>query len=283
MIIPTVQIGWSGNRLTAGFGIAINGNEIAVQVAETTLVTNLNADLLDGQHGSYYAPASRALVNGAGITGCGDLTANRTIGLTGQALALHNLDTNGLVARTAAATVAARTITGTADQIVVTNGNGVSGNPVISLPALLRGINNINLDDTPDADDTFQGLTMSGVAGEALTQWQLVYCRDVSGANKWFKYDNTNATYKENVPMGMVVASAALNAAITVLLFGIVRNDGWGQAAADKGKKVYASTAGAITLTRPATSGHIVVIEGRVLAQNTIFLSPSMDYAEVVA
>lgn len=40
----------------------------------------------------------------------------------------------GLVAITGAGTAAAMTITGTANQVTVTNGNGVSGNPTLSLP-----------------------------------------------------------------------------------------------------------------------------------------------------
>jgi len=68
-----------------------------------------------------------------GITG-GTITTTGTLGLTGQALALHNLATNGIIARTGAGTVAGRTITGTANQVTVTNGDGVSGNPTLSLP-----------------------------------------------------------------------------------------------------------------------------------------------------
>lgn len=49
--------------------------------------------------------------------------------------ALAANSTNGLWARTGAGTGAARTITGTANQITVTNGDGVSGNPTLSLPA----------------------------------------------------------------------------------------------------------------------------------------------------
>ena len=41
---------------------------------------------------------------------------------------------NGILARTALNTTSARTITGTANQITVTNGDGVSGNPTLSLP-----------------------------------------------------------------------------------------------------------------------------------------------------
>ena len=52
------------------------------------------------------------------------------------ALAAYN--TNGLLAQIAADTFAGRTITGTANEITVTNGDGVSGNPTLSLPS---GIN----------------------------------------------------------------------------------------------------------------------------------------------
>lgn len=58
-----------------------------------------------------------------------------------QLTALAALATNGLVARTAANTVAARTITGTANEITVANGNGVSGNPTLSAAANLARLN----------------------------------------------------------------------------------------------------------------------------------------------
>lgn len=45
--------------------------------------------------------------------------------------------TNGVLAHTAANTITARTITGTSNEVTVTNGDGVSGNPTISLPSTL--------------------------------------------------------------------------------------------------------------------------------------------------
>ena len=65
----------------------------------------------------------------------------------------------GIVARTAAATYAARTITGTANQVNVANGDGIAGNPVLSTPQ------NIHAAATP----TFAGLTVVNAINEFST------------------------------------------------------------------------------------------------------------------
>lgn len=71
---------------------------------------------------------------GAGLTATDD-----AVELTGQALALHNVATNGLFARTGAGTVEARTLTG-AGSVTVTDGDGVAGNPTIALSDALEAI-----------------------------------------------------------------------------------------------------------------------------------------------
>ena len=48
--------------------------------------------------------------------------------------AIAGLSTPGILARTNSGTAAARTVVGTANQVIVTNGDGVSGNPTLSLP-----------------------------------------------------------------------------------------------------------------------------------------------------
>ena len=55
-------------------------------------------------------------------------------GLDADLTALAGNSANGLWARTGAGTGSARTITGTTDQVTVTNGDGVSGNPTLALP-----------------------------------------------------------------------------------------------------------------------------------------------------
>jgi hypothetical protein len=57
--------------------------------------------------------------------------------LDAELTAISGLAANGLIARTSASTAAARTLTGTAAEITVTNGDGVAGNPTLSLPTAL--------------------------------------------------------------------------------------------------------------------------------------------------
>jgi hypothetical protein len=80
--------------------------------------------------------------------GTGIVANADNVALEGQALALHNLATNGLFARTGAATVAARSIATSGTGISATNGNGVAGNPTLALTAALSSVGGL----TPAAD-----------------------------------------------------------------------------------------------------------------------------------
>lgn len=104
-----------------GFGTtgttACVGNDSRLSDARTPLAHTQAWSTITG------TPTTRS---GYGITDAQPLDADLT--------AFAGLATTGLVARTGGGTAAARTITGTANQVIVANGDGVSGNPTLSLP-----------------------------------------------------------------------------------------------------------------------------------------------------
>lgn len=111
---------------------------------------------------------TRAVNTSTGLTGGGNLTADRMLALTGQALALHNLAVNGIIARTAAGVVAARSFVG-GTGISVTNGDGVAGNPTVALTGQALALHNLATTGlvTRTTADTFAGRTLT--AGNGIT------------------------------------------------------------------------------------------------------------------
>lgn len=79
------------------------------------------------------------------------LDAKQGLDATLTALAAYN--TNGILTQTAADTFAGRTITGTANEISVSNGDGVLGNPTLSLPT---GIDAAKIADGSVSSTEFQ-------------------------------------------------------------------------------------------------------------------------------
>lgn len=103
------------------------------------------------------------------------LTANRTWTMPDATGDVAVVAANGLAARTASGTWAARTLTGTTGQITVTNGDGVSGNPTLSLPSTITQATTFNNSSglTVGATNTVGILTVSDTrtianSGQAL-------------------------------------------------------------------------------------------------------------------
>lgn len=120
-------------------------------------------------------------------------------------------------------------------------------------------------------DHEYEGLAVTGVAGENLAQGNVVYKKLNGGAWKWYKYD-CNGTDKLILPRG--IATAAINSGDSgvILVDGQMRDDTWSLSpSADTAVTVYASaTAGGLTLTAPSTAGDEVVVVGFLVGGNTI-------------
>lgn len=117
--------------LTFGSGLTVVGNELTA----TAGGSGYNRIQEEGANLN-----QRAILNfiGTAFTAADDAGNTRTnVSADPDVNALASITGTGFAARTAADTWALRTHTGTANEITVTNGNGVSGNPTYSLPTAL--------------------------------------------------------------------------------------------------------------------------------------------------
>lgn len=129
-------------------GLTVSVNSVT-QVAGDISLTQDN--IPDGTTNKAYTATEQSKL--AGIETAADVTDATNVAAAG-AIMDGDITGNGLMARTAAGTYTNRTITGTTNQITVTNGDGVGGNPTLALPQ------DIHTGATP----TFAGVTYDGTA-----------------------------------------------------------------------------------------------------------------------
>jgi len=159
----------SFNVTPSGAGVAITGGSGAGDGSTITVALSNDAGAIEGLSGTGLAVrtatdtwATRSLVapaEGLTITNPAGVAGNITLALADDLAGLEAISTQGMVARTGTNTYATRTIEGTADEITVTNGNGTSDDPAISLASNLAlasktvtvGDTNFSITDTTDA------------------------------------------------------------------------------------------------------------------------------------
>lgn len=160
----TLTSGTTSLTITDGDGVA--GNPTIGLDADLGAIAGLGTTGLAARTATNTWAARTLTAPAAGITVTdgGGVAGNPTLALANDLAAVEALATTGLAARTASDTWAARTLTGTTNEITITNGNGVSGNPTVALASTvdltghtvtLRD-NNTTIKDGVDATKAFQ-------------------------------------------------------------------------------------------------------------------------------
>lgn len=193
----TFTIFTTAGAITAGDGLGKTGDTLYVNAGGGL---EISADVV--QLAASVAGAGLTLTSGVLAVGAGTgLVVNANdVALTGQALAFHNLGTNGIVARTASGTVAARTVTSSGTGITVVNGDGVSGDPTVSLSAALASVGAL----TPTADSLAY---YTGAATAALATF--------TSFARTLLDDADAATARTTLGLGSMATQAATSVAIT--------------------------------------------------------------------
>ena len=118
-------IGFSDGGAQGAYSLQLNGTSGSLETAGFGMVAKTSANTV----------TSRVLVtsgNGVSVTNGDGIAGNPTFQLTGLALAIANMSGVGLVGLNGSS-LTPLTITGTANQVTVSNGNGASGNPIIAI------------------------------------------------------------------------------------------------------------------------------------------------------
>jgi hypothetical protein len=140
--------GYFGNDLTVGgTGVSLEGHRH-------------NYDEIDGFCSGVSECVSTQLlaINGIQFTYADEPLNTLTVALSGEALAQHQLNTTGFVARSGTNTYVTRSIAA-GSNIVVTNEDGLLGNPTVALTGVVTGLTSV-------AATTFSG-ALSGNASSA--------------------------------------------------------------------------------------------------------------------
>ena len=161
---------------TTGALLSLVNSGTGIQVKTSSTVLTSRSIAVSG--------AGLSITNGSGVSG------DPTIALSGQVLNFANASFNGLVVLSTGGAITSATITGTASQISVANGTGVSGNPTIAIASdpVLSGNGGL--------------IVPSGTTGQRG-----------SSVNGNFRYNSTTASFEgyANGAWGSIVSGSGVN------------------------------------------------------------------------
>lgn len=132
----------------------------------------------------------------------------------------------------------------------------------------------VNLDGTPDTDETSNGPTTSTFnAGGSITKFQLVY---LNNSAQWVQADADAESTTQGF-LAIALETDTVGNPLKVALPGsFVRDDSW---AWTVGALLYASTtAGSLTETQPTGTNDVIRIVGYAVASNIIYFNPSGSF-----
>lgn len=242
---------------------------------------------------------------GAGIAATDNSGSSRTdvsLDATLNTLAAYN--TNGLFTQTAADTFTGRTITGTSNEISVSNGDGVSGNPTLSLPSTidLGGKTSLEIPNsatpTVDADgeiavDTtvtdFSHGVLKYFGGEELGVVAMPIAQFTSPTNgRVVAYNATNDEFElvanggQTITTGYKTADQATTSAtgvdVTSLVFAIGASEVW-SAEFTLGMTVSGAAGAKFSVTVPSGATMSAMVRGTNAAPGVITTSGTLTSA----
>jgi hypothetical protein len=129
--------------VTAGTGISVSGMQVSLATGNTLSLFNLAVNGLVARTAANTVTARSLSQPAAGFTisNSDGVSGNPTFALANDLSALEGLASTGFAVRTASDAWSQRTITGTTGRIVVTDGNGVAGNPTINIGSEVATLN----------------------------------------------------------------------------------------------------------------------------------------------